>query len=303
MVKTAPAKSMTGYATLKGGLEDWDWTWEIRSVNGRGLDIRLRLPDWIEGLEPLVRSALAAAQTRGNVTLSLKISQDRQSMSTDLDIAALSRAMDALTIVESLAHERGLSLAVPSMAEVLALRGVMDNLTEAADIDPAPLLKALTAELPVLIVSFDQMRSSEGQVLTKVLISQLDRIEALTTDAKIASEARKGQVATVLRENVTRILANADGIDEGRLSQELALLAVKADVSEELDRLAAHVTAARTILAVSEPVGRKLDFLSQEFMREANTLCSKSQSTDLTRIGLDLKVVIDQMREQVQNME
>ena len=147
------------------------------------------------------------------------------------------------------------------------------------------------------------MRAAEGAALHAVITAQLDRIAALAADAATEAQARRDAASTTLRDALTRVLANAEGVDETRLAQELALIAVKNDVTEELDRLTAHVDAARLLLAESALVGRKFDFLMQEFMREANTLCSKSQALALTRIGLDLKTVIDQMREQVQNVE
>jgi uncharacterized protein (TIGR00255 family) len=147
------------------------------------------------------------------------------------------------------------------------------------------------------------MRRAEGRALAQVLAAQLDRIAGLTADAQAETANRSATQADTLREALARVLAASDAVDETRLAQELALLAVKTDVTEELDRLSAHVDAARALVADPAPVGRKLDFLMQEFMREANTLCSKAQSLALTRIGLDLKTVIDQMREQVQNVE
>jgi uncharacterized protein (TIGR00255 family) len=158
-------------------------------------------------------------------------------------------------------------------------------------------------DLPALLNDFAANRAAEGAALAAVLAGQLERVAALCDAAQLEADARRGAVQTTLRENLARVLANADGVDETRLAQELALLAVKADVTEELDRLAAHIAAARALLADQAPVGRKFDFLMQEFMREANTLCSKSQAAALTRVGLHLKTVIDQMREQVQNVE
>lgn len=159
------------------------------------------------------------------------------------------------------------------------------------------------ADLPALLAEFAQMRAAEGAALNTVIAGQLDQIARLTAEAATEAASRRDAAASALREALARVLANAEGVDESRVAQELALIAVKNDVQEELDRLAAHVTAARALLDESGPVGRKFDFLMQEFMREANTLCSKAQALALTRIGLDLKTVIDQMREQVQNVE
>ena len=159
------------------------------------------------------------------------------------------------------------------------------------------------ADLPGLLADFQAMRASEGAALQGVIAGQLDQIAGLVAQAATEAAARRDAQATALREAMARVLANAEGVDEARLAQELALLAVRNDVTEEIDRLTAHVAAARALLADGGQVGRKFDFLVQEFMREANTLCSKAQSLALTRIGLDLKTLIDQMREQVQNVE
>ncbi|TAG20180.1 MAG: DUF1732 domain-containing protein, partial [Rhodobacterales bacterium] len=207
----------------------------------------------------------------------------------------------ALVEVEQSAKAAGLVLRQPTAADILTLRGVLDQSQQ--DNDTAPLRSAILADLPGLLADFAAMRSGEGAAIAAILTAQLDRIASLTAEAQREVAARTTTQADTLREAVARVLAANETIDQGRLAQELALLAVKTDVTEELDRLAAHVDAARAHVADPAPSGRKLDFLMQEFMREANTLCSKAQSLALTRIGLDLKTVIDQMREQVQNVE
>jgi uncharacterized protein (TIGR00255 family) len=203
--------------------------------------------------------------------------------------------------VEAAALSAGVTLRPATAADVLTLRGVLD--AQAQEIDTTPLRAALLADLPPLLTDFTAMRATEGAALATVIGAQIDRIAALTRDAQHEATLRSATQADSLRDNLARTLAATDAVDEGRLAQELALMAVKTDVTEELDRLHAHVDAARAHLADPAPMGRKLDFLMQEFMREANTLCSKAQSLALTRIGLDLKTVIDQMREQVQNVE
>jgi uncharacterized protein (TIGR00255 family) len=209
--------------------------------------------------------------------------------------------LDALGKVEEQAAARSLSLAPTSAADLLALRGVMEQ--SAAEEDPAPVVKALRKEFESLVAEFVQMRETEGAALAAVLNSQLAQVEALTGEAAKKAEDRKPKVAEALKANLARVLENSDGADPDRVAQELAMLAVKADVTEEIDRLGAHVAAARDLLDAGGAVGRKLDFLMQEFNREANTLCSKAQNSDLTATGLELKAVIDQMREQVQNIE
>jgi uncharacterized protein (TIGR00255 family) len=218
-----------------------------------------------------------------------------------LNPGQLGAALAALGRVEAAALNHGVTLRHPTTVDLLTLRGVLDQSHEVQD--TGPLRQALLADLPGLLTDFSEMRASEGRALKDVLGAQLDQIAALTADAAREVAARAATQADTLRDSLARILAATDAVDATRLAQELALLAVKTDVTEELDRLTAHVTAARAHLADAAPVGRKLDFLMQEFMREANTLCSKAQSLALTRIGLDLKTVIDQMREQVQNVE
>ena len=295
--------SMTGFAASKGEGLGFNWAWDIRSVNGKGLDLRLRLPDWVEGLEALVRAETSRALTRGNVQINLKLARDGAGAASSfrLNPEALAAALSALAEVEHAAQDRGLALRPATAADVLSLRGV----TEAGDSfeDHTPLRAAVMAGYPALLADFHAMRAAEGAALAAVIAAQLDRIDAHLGEAVVEAEARKGATATALAEALARIMANVDGVDPSRLTQELALLAVKSDVTEELDRLRAHIAAARALLADPAAVGRKFDFLCQEFTREANTLCSKSQSKTLTRIGLDLKTVIDQMREQVQNVE
>jgi uncharacterized protein (TIGR00255 family) len=219
-----------------------------------------------------------------------------------LDREALAAALAALAEVEAAAATAGLALRSSSAADVLSLRGVMDGASDGTR-DPAELTALIAADLPAVLAAFQDMRRAEGRALAGVLGEQLDQIARLTAEAAAEAQARQEDVGAKLRENLARVLANSDGADEARVAQELALLAVKADVREEIDRLTAHVAAARKLMTEPGPAGRKLDFLTQEFNREANTLCSKAGAERLTRLGLDLKAVIDQMREQVQNVE
>ncbi|MFT4151904.1 MAG: YicC/YloC family endoribonuclease [Paracoccaceae bacterium] len=292
--------SMTGFAAARGQGAGWSWTWDMRSVNGKGLDLRLRVPDWIDGLELALRTELARALHRGNVSLNLRIAREGEGAEAlRLNPEVLRATLAALAEVEHAAMATGVTLAQATAADVLMVRGVLE--TGAAEVDTAPLRSAILADLPGLLAAFSAMRAAEGSALAGVIGGQLDRIAALTAEAAQAAAARRDRAADTLREAVGRILA--EGVDEARIAQELALLAVRQDVTEELDRLSAHVAAGRTLLAEDGAVGRKFDFLMQEFMREANTLCSKAQDLALTRIGLDLKTVIDQLREQVQNVE
>jgi len=294
-------KSMTGFASGKGAFGPHSWTWELRSVNGKGLDMRLRVPDWLTGLEAALRATLSKSLSRGNVTLSMRLTRDEATPDLALNETAMAAALDVLVQTQTMAAERGVTLAPSSASDLLAMKGMMDAGTEADD--PTQLVAHLTSEFPALLADFVAMRQVEGEALAGVLAAQLGQVAALTTQAADLAEKRKDKMAEALRDNLARVLENAQGADPDRVAQELALIAVKADITEEIDRLTAHVAAARDLLAQDGAVGRKLDFLMQEFNREANTLCSKAQSADLTAVGLELKAVIDQMREQVQNVE
>jgi uncharacterized protein (TIGR00255 family) len=294
--------SMTGFAARAGASDGWQWSWDVRAVNARGMDLRLRLPDWIDGLEVAVRAAFKAAVARGNLNLSLKLQRDATTPGLALNHDALDGVLMALRQIEDSARtDHDLDLAPTSAADILAMRAITENATTQQD--TAPLLAALKTDLAELIAAFNAMRSAEGAALATVIGAQIDRIESLTHAAAAAAHERRDAMAATLRENLARVLDNAQGADPDRVAQELAMIAVKTDVTEEIDRLHTHVGAARALLVSDGPVGRKLDFLSQEFNREANTLCSKAQSSALSAIGLDLKAVIDQMREQVQNVE
>ena len=292
--------SMTGFASGKGHFGAHSWSWELRAVNGKGQDIRIRVPDWITGLEAHLRSAMAEATERGNITIGLRLSREEAGAGLSLNASQLEAVLAAMAEVEQQAMDQGLSLAPSTSSQILGLRGVMDQ--SAIEDDPAPLLAALKSDFAPVLASFAEMRAAEGAQLQALIGSQLDDIERLTNAAAEAANARREESSAAFRASLARV-AEAVDVDQTRIAQELAILAVKADITEELDRLHAHVAAARDLVAKGGPVGRKLDFLAQEFNREANTLCSKAQMSALTSIGLDLKSVIDQMREQIQNVE
>lgn len=297
--------SMTAFAAIRGqgegALTAFSWAWEIRSVNGKGLEVRLRLPDSVDGLEAAVRAALGKGIARGNVSVGLRLNRGGSPEGMRLNAEALTQALAVLAQVQQAAAQGGVTLAAPSVAEVMSLRGVTEMVAP-EEVEASSLLAALMADFAALLQGFDAMRAAEGRALLAVLQAQIDQIAGLVGQARAASDLRRDRVAQNMREAMARVLDTVE-VDPQRLAQELALLAVKADIAEELDRLDAHVLAARALLAQGGPVGRKLDFLSQEFNREANTLCSKAGDITLTQIGLDLKHLIDQMREQVQNLE
>jgi uncharacterized protein (TIGR00255 family) len=238
---------------------------------------------------------------RGNVTLNLRLSHQEGAAPMTLDSTQLDAVLKALDEVQERAFDMGVTLAQPNAADVLAQRGVM--VQGKVDDKNSDLNVALIAEIEPLVSDFMAMRQAEGAALHGVINDQLIQIDALVLQAAEAAEARKPFVADQLATAMQRVLQNVADVDPDRIGQELAILAVKSDITEEIDRLVVHVAAARALLDDPKPAGRKLDFLTQEFNREANTLCSKAGTTALTAIGLELKAVIDQMREQIQNVE
>ena len=303
MEKARGLRSMTGFASVQGAHKAWSWSVDIRSVNGKGLDLRLRMPDWIEGLEPLVRKALQARLTRGNVTLSLKLHREEEAAAAHVNAAGLKAALAAVAEIENAASLDGMPLAPMRATDIAAMRGVIDFSETVADDDIAALRSAVLSDITTCLETFDADRAREGAALEEVLRAQLAEMATLTKAAAKAAGDREAAARAGIERGLARLLKATEVPDEGRLLQELALIAVKNDITEEIDRLGAHGDAAKELLASDVAIGRKFDFLMQEFNREANTLCSKSQATDLTAIGLDLKALIDQMREQVQNVE
>ena len=294
--------SMTAFASRTGTLDHVSWQWDMRGVNARGLDLRLRLPDGMAALETTLRKALQKALNRGSVNVTLRLTQDDTATVLSLDPDQLDRVLMALDQIQDRAFDKGVTLAQPTAADVLAQRGVIRQ-GQGEIVDAAALQSALTAQIGPLLSDFTAMRKAEGAALARTIADQLDKMKQLVDRAHELADARKPEARRALHDAFTRVLAEVTVPDEARLAQELALLAIKTDVTEEIDRLRAHLGAAWDILDADGPVGRKLDFLSQEFSREANTLCAKSQNAALTSTGLELKTLIDQMREQVQNLE
>ena len=292
-------RSMTAYATRTGAHGPFSWVWELRGVNGKGLDLRVRVPDWIAGLEPAVRAALTAALKRGNIQVSLKMTR-AEGGGSGINEEAVTEVLNGLKSIESMAGEAGLHLAPLTAADIYSIRAVTEG---AGPDDGGPeLAAAVIADIEGLVEEFDAMRLSEGAALGRVIAGQIETITGLVAGAKALLPNRAAAQEAAFTAGLARVMKETD-IDEAKLAQELAQLAIKSDIMEEIDRLEAHIKAAGDLIASEGPVGRKLDFLMQEFNREANTLCSKSGDTKLTAIGLDLKVTIDQMREQIQNVE
>ena len=301
MASTQRLTSMTGFAARAGQAEGFTWSWELRSVNGKGFDLRFRMPDWLGALEADLRKQVSAIVSRGSVSLNLRITRDAGDNALEINPEALTRVLDAIAQIEDQAGSVGVNLTPASASDVINFRGVMDA-PQNRDASER-LLEALQADIASLLDSFDAMRAAEGASLHAVLSRQLDEVETLTKTAQALLAARADDMRSSFEAAIARVMDSRADMDEARIAQEIAVLAVKSDGTEEIDRLHAHVTAARDLLASGIPVGRKLDFLCQEFNREANTLCSKAQNAQLTEIGLALKVLIDQMREQVQNVE
>jgi uncharacterized protein (TIGR00255 family) len=290
---------MTGFARAQDQDDPYGWTWEIKSVNGRGLDLRCRMPPGFEHLEMLAREAVRKRFKRGSISLNLAVARSDGQSRLRLNRELLE---DLLPALSELGQRIGAD--PPRLDGLLAIRGVLepvedDQTAEAQEAREAAMMATLADALDALAT----MRGDEGSRIESVLVGQLDEIADLCVAADGSAAAQPETIKARLRDQLAELLDAKPAVAEDRLAQELALLAIKADVREEIDRLKAHVTGARELLAAGGSVGRRLDFLCQEINREANTICSKSTALELTRIGLDLKTTVDQVREQVQNVE
>jgi uncharacterized protein (TIGR00255 family) len=292
-------KSMTGFARSAGAVGPVSWHWELRSVNGRGLDIRLRVPPGFESLEPRIREVAAKRVTRGSLTVNLNIKRTHGQTEIRLNEIALRQVLAA---VETL---RGAAAVGPPSAEALLnVRGVLELVEpEESEAETAQRTEAMLASLDAALDGMVHARADEGAHLKAIVERQLAEIERLVDSTERSPSRAPPAIRQRLKDQVGRLMEAGATLDETRLYQEAALLAARVDVEEELKRLTAHVAAARELLDSGAPAGRRLDFLAQEFNREANTLCSKAYDAETTRAGLELKAVIDQMREQVQNIE
>ncbi len=290
---------MTGFARHEGGDGTLSWAWEIKSVNGKNLDLRCRVPSGYEALEVAARATAQAHCTRGNLQLSLTVNRGQVPVKLQVNREILDQLLGLMRELEGEVRAEP-----PRLDGLLAVRGVLESVEEEetkeqVDIRTAAMEEDLVLALEALVA----MRRAEGQRLKVLADGHLAEIERLTAAAGETAAARPEALRARLQAQVEELLEAAPALPEERLAQEAAILAAKADVREELDRLNAHVAAAHDLLAEGKAVGRRLDFLCQELNREANTLCSKSQDVALTRIGLDLKAVVDQLREQIQNIE
>lgn len=291
--------SMTGFARARGDLGPWSFAWELKSVNAKGLDLRLRVPPNFDAVEIKARAALTARLARGSVFANLTARRAETESVARLNRPALDRLLAALDDVPLHA-----SLRPASLDGLLSIKGVVEVVeTEDDEAQRATLEKAMLAALDSALESLIASRDAEGRALAGVLTERLSRIGALAARADDLPGRKPEAVRQRLAQQVARLLESADGLDPARLHQEAVLLAVKADIREELDRLAAHVASGQKLLAEGGPIGRRLDFLAQELSRETNTLCAKSNDPALTEIGLEMKIEVEQLREQVQNIE
>jgi uncharacterized protein (TIGR00255 family) len=293
-VGVAQIASMTGFARVAGTTGPVQWAWEVRSVNGRGLDVRTRVPAGYDGLGETARTALQKTLTRGQCQLSLTLARPEAAARVRINealLTSLAQAVARVPVPEGVAPA--------TLDGLLGLRGVVEVEDEAVETEA--LARDLAAGVVRLVADLVEARRAEGRQLEAIVAAQVARIAALTR----AAEDNPARQPEAVRARLAAAVAalGGSGLDPDRLHQEAMMLAAKADVREELDRLRAHVDGARELLAAGGAIGRRLDFLAQEFGREANTLCAKANDISLSRIGLDLKAVVEQFREQVQNIE
>jgi uncharacterized protein (TIGR00255 family) len=292
-------RSMTGFARADGSAGPVAWAWEVRTVNGRGLDLRLRLPPGFEALEPRVREAVGKRISRGSLAVNLNVKRAEGATQIRLNEAALAQVLAAL---ERLQKTTG---AAPPQAEaLLGIKGVLEVVeSEESEEEQQARTETMLRGFGEALEGVVRAREAEGRRLRGMILEQVAAVERLVSVVAKSPARTPEAIRKRLSEQLARLLEAGSALDESRLYQEAAMLATRADVEEELQRLGAHIAAARELLDADEPAGRRLDFLAQEFNREANTLCSKANDAEMTRAGLELKAVIDQMREQVQNIE
>lgn len=289
---------MTGYARAAGAVPGASFVCEVKSVNGRGLDIRLRLAPGLDALESDIRQLIGKMISRGSLTLNLTVERDGAGGDLFINRQALATVLAA---IDELSGK--VPAAPPTLDGILGLKGVLEQRDQPMPPDAEEALSAAILDgVSQALVDLVLARRQEGNQIATILLDRLLEIEALVQRAEAHPARSREVILTKLRLQVAEIAADI-AMPEDRLAQEALLLATKADIREELDRLTAHIAAARQLIRGGGAVGRRLDFLAQEFNREANTLCSKSNAVELTAIGLDLKAAIDQLREQVQNIE
>ncbi len=288
---------MTGFARVDGHGDGYSWTFEAKSVNGRSLDVRCRMPTGFDTIEALARVEVPKRLARGNVNLTLTVTRTQAVSQLRINRALLAQVLELAREIE------GAGAAPPRLDSLLAVRGIIEPVEEDETDARDRVEAALKTDLAALIDQLAGNRLIEGARLATILTGHLDEIARLVDAASACASVQPEALREKLRQQVAAILGSFPALPEDRLAHEAAVLIGKADVREELDRLRAHIHAARDMMAEGGAIGRRFDFLCQEFNREANTLCSKSADVELTRIGLSLKASIEQLREQVQNIE
>jgi len=291
--------SMTGFARTEGRIDSLNWAWELRSVNSKSLDLRFRLPSGYDVLEILLKTRLGEMLKRGSINASLTIAEESRPARLRVNEETLAQVIALMRDLEG-----RIDAAPPRLDGLLGIRGVIEFAEEAPGEDRRETVHAaLTVGFEVALASLRAARDGEGERLERILSARLDEIAAQVAEAEKSAAAQPDAIRARFKAQIAALFEGVPPLPEERLAQELAVLIARADVREELDRLNAHLAAARELLAEGSNVGRRLDFLCQEFNREANTLCSKSADLGLTRLGLALKAAIEQLREQVQNIE
>ena len=291
--------SMTGFARASGVSGAYHWAWELKSVNAKGLELRLRLPPGWDAIEPALRARASEALGRGTIHANLSVQRAGIAPVVRINEPVLAAVLATMRDVA-----KRIDAAPPAIDGILGLKGVIEIIDEdEREEDRRAGEAAVIAGFADALASLNEMRRREGAALGAVLRSRLDEIAALTARAEAAPGRRPEAIKARLAEQIAALAETATRFDPDRLHQEAILIASKADIREELDRLVAHVAQARRLIDAGGPAGRKLDFLSQELNRESNTLCAKSNDVELTNIGLELKTVVEQFREQVQNLE
>ncbi len=292
-------QSMTGFARVEGQNDIARWTWEVRSVNGKGLDFRFRFPPGNDALQPQIRKLISGYFKRGNLHISLVIDHPGDQAKPVINQSVLDAVLETIASLQE-----KLNCPPPAAENILRIKGILETVeTGNSEEESVELSRAIIQDFEILMKNLSLSRTAEGADICKFLDEQLLQLEKLTLAIADDPSRSLDQIRKRLSSQITLLLDNSAGLDPDRLHQEAAILATRADLAEELDRLKVHIEAARALLCSEGPVGRKLDFICQELNRECNTICSKSNAIAITNNGLDMKVVIDQFREQVQNME
>ena len=291
--------SMTGFGRSQGQINNNSWVWEIRSVNGKNIDVRMRIPSGLDALDQFIKATVKKTIFRGSLNVSLQLAKD----GTDTSVIVNEIALDKLISVAKDASKKH-DLALPSIDRLLSIPDVVEiTVMDENEVALKERDQALKNSFLEAVSVLKKSRQEEGKAICGMLSNILDEVESLLKEGEAIAAKQPQLLKEKFEEKVGKLFDNQQGLDHDRLSQEFVLLATKADVKEETDRLHAHIASARNLLQESGPVGRKFEFLTQEFNREVNTLCSKSSDMELTNIGLSLKTAVDQIREQILNVE